>query len=159
MSDSPFKPLALICALVAALGALPSDASADCANPREAVAIEMRVLQTEMMVGALACQAKPHYNSFARRFEGTLIEQGGNLRRYFQRVHAGSAERRLNAFVTALANDVSQLHANGGTDCERFFALAEAVRDMTPAQLARFVSLRPREGIARPEACLYEAAR
>lgn len=82
--------------------------AAQCATPRDQVALDARVLQTELMVAALACQNQANYNAFVRKFRIQLVEQGRSLRKMFERQHGKAASRHLNALVTRLANEASQ---------------------------------------------------
>ena len=76
-------------------------------GPSEAAAINARLLQTEMMVAALACDLRPRYNKAVRSFEKELVAHGKVLRAMFRRNHGASAQRRLDIYITQLANDAS----------------------------------------------------
>lgn len=76
-------------------------------NPTEAAAINARLLQTEMMVAALACDLRPRYNKAMRTFEKELVGHGKVLRAIFRRSHGASAQRQLDKYITQLANDAS----------------------------------------------------
>ena len=83
-------------------------AAAACASSRDMAALNTRVLQTELMVAALTCGHRENYNSFATQFQQTLVKHGKNLRAMFRRTYGGLANKKLNSFVTRLANDASQ---------------------------------------------------
>jgi hypothetical protein len=76
-------------------------------SPKERASLEMRLLQTELMVSALACQARDSYNTFVTRFQSQLVDSGRTIRALFDRVHGKNGTTRLNAFVTEVANDAS----------------------------------------------------
>jgi len=76
-------------------------------NATESAAVNARLLQTEMMVAALACDMRPQYNKVVRAFEKDLVRHGKALRQMFQRNHGASAQRRLDQYITQLANDAS----------------------------------------------------
>ncbi len=89
----------------------PSMASAKaafCAKSQELAALEARVLQTELMVGALTCGQSQRYNAFVNTYKGDLVRYGETICSLFKRAYGGGGKRKLNKFVTKLANDSSQ---------------------------------------------------
>lgn len=90
------------------IGSLSAQAHAYCSSEGELQALNTRVLQSELMVAALACGQQQEYNAFVTRFEPLLVERGRKMRNYFTRNYGGSAERALNRFVTRIANDAAQ---------------------------------------------------
>ena len=78
-----------------------------CVSARDEIALNARVLQTELMVAALACGEQRRYNAFVTTFRREIAAQGSSLRRFFSRAYGYAGTRRLNAFVTRLANDAS----------------------------------------------------
>lgn len=76
-------------------------------NAKESAAINARLLQTEMMVAALACDMRPQYNKVIRTFQKDLVRHGKALRAMFKRNHGTSAQRYLDRYITQLANDAS----------------------------------------------------
>lgn len=108
-----FGVLALICAAVTAaapVGAAPVKAAKPkvCVSNTEKLALDTRVLQTELLIGALSCGQGEQYNKFVTSFQPQLQEQGGNLIGLFQRIHGARGTDKLNEFVTNLANDASK---------------------------------------------------
>lgn len=79
-----------------------------CAQSQELAALEARVLQTELMVGALTCGQNERYNAFVSSYKGDLVNYGKTIRALFQRAYGGGGKHKLNKFVTKLANDSSQ---------------------------------------------------
>ena len=71
------------------------------------VSIEVRRLQTTLMVAALTCSARSDYNSFVINHRGSLQKYGKEIRKEFRRRHGKGGARRLNRFVTRLANEAS----------------------------------------------------
>ncbi len=123
-----------------------------CATPKDLAALNARVLQTELMVAALTCGEKARYNAFVMGFKGVLGDHGRSLRTLFTRVHGAGGKRRLNGFVTKLANDASQgsLAARGGY-CTNASALFEEVLNTPPSDfdaLAAKPWVRLRHGFA-----------
>ena len=99
--------LALAAGLVLAAGGAAARAAA-CPSPMERAALEMRVMQSELMVAALTCGARESYNAFVIKFEPDLVRHGVALRTFFKRAHGSRASAELNRFVTRLANQASQ---------------------------------------------------
>jgi len=101
-----------------AAAALPAaGAVAACYTPPEVTAVHIRMLQSELMVAALACRdSNPElgmitqYNSFVKRHNPGLVGQNRVLERHFDRHYGGGnpAKRRMDALLTAIANDASK---------------------------------------------------
>lgn len=72
----------------------------------------MRVMQTELMVAALTCGYQQSYNKFVRKYEGELVSHGKKLRRFFDVAYGRQGQRKLDGFVTRLANETSQRSLN-----------------------------------------------
>src|SRR3546814_1871604 len=98
---------AALALLVGGAGAAPALA-AKCASVADRSALETRMLQTELVVAALSCNERTRYNAFVNKFKGELGDRGKALKAFFNRAHGKDATRRLNAFVTELANEASQ---------------------------------------------------
>ena len=95
---------------VAGLVSVAGTGAASAIEPKgagETAAINARLLQTEMMVAALACDLRPRYNEAIRTFEKELIGHGKLLRAMFRRNHGASAQKKLDVYITQLANDAS----------------------------------------------------
>jgi len=76
-------------------------------NARETAAVNARLLQTEMMVAALACDLRSQYNQAIRTYQKELVQHGKVLRAMFRHAHGASAQRRLDRYITQLANAAS----------------------------------------------------
>jgi len=80
-----------------------------CANRDARRALEVRVLQSELMVAALTCGQRQSYNAFVTSFKPFLKKQGANMRTFFVEQYGPSAgPGLLNRMVTRLANAASQ---------------------------------------------------
>ncbi len=113
--------------------------AANCARPAEEAAVYVRVLQSDLMVAALTCNSRHHYNAFAKQFQPELIRHGQALKSFFNRLHGARADEKLNAFVTYLANDASVRSINGaGNYCQRANAVFKSVLALDPAELGAF---------------------
>jgi len=103
--------LLAVLAVAAAVAAVTPAAAAGygaCARQSDEKALNARLLQTELMVGALACGNQSQYNAFVQRFRGRLVDEGKSLQQMFSREYKGAANRELNALITRLANQSSQ---------------------------------------------------
>jgi len=99
-SPAPHPPAAANI-LVATIGTLTA---------KEKEAIAFRHLQTELMVAALSCGSQEYrskYNTFILRYRPALRRNGRTLRVIFKRNYGASAMRRLDDYVTRLANEAS----------------------------------------------------
>lgn len=135
-AGAPIAMLTLVCGV--SLGAATGWAS-DPAGESDRAAVRVRVLQSDMMVAALSCDLRNHYNEAIRRFQSELVLHGRNLRAYFDRVHGRSAQRELDRFVTAMANEASSRSAAQGNQyCVAAEHMLTTVRALPPNSLAEF---------------------
>ncbi len=104
-------------AAIAAVVLPAAGAVAACYTPAEATAVHVRMLQSELMVAALACRdSNPElgmidkYNGFVRRNSTGLVNQNRVLERHFDKHYGGGtpAKRRMDTLFTAIANDASK---------------------------------------------------
>ncbi len=110
MKPVDFMKKLSVCVAPVLLAGLVMSAPAHAFQPRDALetdAVNVRILQSEMMVAALACDMRQNYNSMISHFKQELVEHGRVLRRMFRRDHGGSAQKALDGFITQLANDAS----------------------------------------------------
>lgn len=96
--------------------------------------MNVRVMQTELMVAALSCRAVPgrdftgQYNAFVKSHGDRLVGHGKVLTAYFKdRYGANDFRRQLDAFITALANDASRRSMNSATFCDESVQLFQEV--------------------------------
>ncbi|HSR54999.1 MAG TPA: hypothetical protein VLN73_02075 [Alphaproteobacteria bacterium] len=85
-------------------------ASAKLVSAQEKEAMDFRQLQTELMVAALSCgrpEYRNKYNTFVVRYRPALKRNARILKTIFNRNYGSSGKRRLNSYVTQIANDVS----------------------------------------------------
>jgi hypothetical protein len=124
-----------------------------CVSPRDEVTLNARVLQTELMVAALACGEQQRYNAFVTTFRGEIAAQSSSLRRLFGRAYGSAGTRELNAFVTRLANDAAgRSAAAAGRYCALTGALmaeALATRPGDFERLTRSPGISGRHGFPR----------
>ena len=95
--------------------------------PRGEQAKAVRFLQSELMVAALACNARQNYGEFVKRYKVSLVSSGHDLKNHFEKAHGqkkGFAE--LNRFVTRMANKASGRMASlGASFCADMHATYE----------------------------------
>jgi len=92
--------------LAAAAGAGP--ALAACLQPPEQRAVDLRTVQSQLMVAAITCRREDDYNRFVTRFQPELARAHNTLTGYFRRVHGAAGQRQMDSYITNLANAQSQ---------------------------------------------------
>ncbi len=133
-----------LAAAIAFMPNLADAASKRCARPAERTALELRVLQSELMVAALTCDYQVSYNAFVTKFQPTLSKQGPVLKKYFQRVK-GDSTRSLDRFITSLANGASQLsRTQGQAFCAAAHAAFTALDTLAVSGLTDYAASWPR---------------
>lgn len=80
-----------------------------CADAAEKESFGVRSLQTRLMVAALTCGARDQYNAFVTRYRPALAGHGRKMKNYFRRAYGPESGRRLDRYVTGLANRASML--------------------------------------------------
>jgi hypothetical protein len=85
------------------------------------ISIEVRRLQTNLMVAALSCHARSDYNEFITMHRPGLQSYGKSIRAEFRRRYGHEGSKQLNRFVTRLANEAS---ARSNADRDGFCAEA-----------------------------------
>lgn len=123
---------ALAAAAVVALASSPSTAEV-AINGKERASLELRLLQTELMVAALGCSSADRYNAFVTRYQPQLVDGGKTMQNLFKRVHGGQAFNRINSFVTQVANEVSlRMVQNTNQFCDHTDAMFQALLNGAP---------------------------
>jgi hypothetical protein len=137
--------------------------AADCYTPAETAAVHVRMLQSELMVAALACRdSNPElgmvagYNDFVRRLNAPLVRDSKLLQSHFKKAYGASGERRFAALETALANAASQQSMASSTYCENAVTLFQQVAVLQAGDLEEFSAARA-AGLGVPvESCTAE---
>jgi hypothetical protein len=134
--------------IFAGLGALAIASSpalaapaAQCLQPAEKAALDIRALQSRLMVAAISCRQEDAYNAFVRRHQRDLGGAYHQAEGHFRRLHGGQGRTRFNQYDTVLANSQSEEGIRaGGTlfcrDTQIFFREAMALEGRD--QLARY---------------------
>ncbi|MBF0391853.1 MAG: heme utilization protein [Alphaproteobacteria bacterium] len=124
------------------VGAAGAANAAACYTPTEARAAQLRQLQTELMVAALQCSSRSdldlaaHYNTFVRRFGGSLTENAKTLRGHF--VRQGGGQGRFDSFITSLANQASMKALNTPEFCDAVKPLFDKTLAQSPSGIEAF---------------------
>lgn len=145
---------AAACVVAAVTAAVPAAA---CVTPTadEVRAIQVRTLQSRLMVAALSCDAQPQYDAFIGRFDALLNSSGRTMVTYFKRSHGSRSTVELNDYVTALANRASLESMQDRTAfcLDSLETLRESLA-MEAKQLGDFAQTQPRDKSKAPNVCL-----
>ncbi len=134
--------------------------AAACASPSEKAALDVRVLQSELMVAALTCGENARYNAFAQKYEPQLVALGESLRGYFARAYGKSGEYHMDQFVTRLANDatVRRTQFSMPQYCSNAVNLFNSVL-AAQTELSEYINQTPFVGGSGIESCPVQASR
>ncbi len=131
-----------------------AEAATICAPPAAQTALQSRVLQTRLMVAALSCGQRGDYNDFVNRYQNELIIHGKALREFFRHSYGSRAKKRLNRFVTSLANEASAVSLEMGTDyCAQSGKLFAELSGRDTRTFAQFAANQPFADDHGVEAC------
>jgi hypothetical protein len=109
-----------------------------CVKDKVLVALETRMLQTELVVGALSCQMTPRYNDFVKAYQPDLMAAHKTLLRFFGR------ESKMEDYKSKTANEVSQRSlANINEFCAYSTSLYDKLLGSEKVQLTSFVQSEP----------------
>jgi hypothetical protein len=131
--------------LLAGLGAVAIVAPAlaeGCVQPAEQSAFQVRALQSQLMVAAIACKQEDDYNAFVRRFQPELGGAWNSLVKHYRRTGGRQHQRALDSYITQLANEQSQDGIRQGSRfCQNLKPLFQVAMSQQPnsgglAQLA-----------------------
>lgn len=114
----------------------------ECRPSAEEVALHVRALKEEMMVGALSCDSRIGYGEFVRKFERQLKTSADRMRSAF-RSHGGTTA--MDQFNTKLANEAMRQHMEKGTPvfCADSKKLYDEVLALNGDALVEYAQKRP----------------
>lgn len=119
-----------------------------CVKGKVLTAFQMRMLQTELVVGALSCKMTPRYNEFVIAYRPELMTAHRSLMAYFAR------ESKLEDYKSRTANEVSQRSiANISEFCTYSTALYDKLLGPEKVKLAEFVMDEPSANRHDQNAC------
>ena len=109
-----------------------------CIKGKVLTAFQMRMLQTELVVGALSCKMTPRYNDFVGAYRPDLMSAHRTLMAYFAR------ESKLEDYKSKTANESSQRSLANITEfCNYTNALYDKLLGPERVQLTAFVADEP----------------
>ncbi len=120
-----------------------------CMTASERTAWQMRVLQTQMMIGALQCRGRhaagqrEGYNRFVRRYRPVLKTQAAIFVVFVRHWAEGPRSRRVDREVTRIANQLSLAAGKDPDFCERIAAFGAALNADEPPALGALFTLMP----------------
>ncbi len=141
-----------------------AEAVASCLSKNERTALQLRALQTELMVAALSCRSVVQqdiigdYNTFARRYEHRLAASGKSIVGYFDRLYGNQSRKRHDAYFTALANDYSRVSMTSPAFCDQSVRLMRDVLRLDQREIDGFSAARQVATWPEPATCAVAAA-
>lgn len=130
---------AVLCCAAVAAKAEP------CWPPATADAVAVRVLQSELTVGALACGAPEPYAAFVRNQSAALKRHGTELTEHYAALYGEQkGARARDALVTRLANEASTRKVAWTADyCAFVRALTLRAAEAPAGRLGAFARTQP----------------
>jgi hypothetical protein len=92
---------------LAAIVAAPAIAET-CIRPQDRAAFNIRALQSQLMVAALACGKDNEYNAFVRKYQRDLHASYKGIEGHYRRAGGRAGQTQLDSYITQLANAQSQ---------------------------------------------------
>lgn len=133
---------------VPAVAAKKKPVAPPCVKGKLLTAFQMRMMQTELVVGALSCKLTPRYNDFVRAYQSDLMAAHRSLKAHFGR------EAKLEDYKSKTANESSQRSLANITEfCLYTSALYDKLLGPERVQLASFVSTEPAASRHDQNAC------
>ena len=119
-----------------------------CVKGKVLTAFQMRMLQTELVVGALSCKLTPRYNDFVTSYRPDLMTAHKTLMAYFAR------ESKLEDYQSRTATEVSQRSLANITEfCLHSANLYDTLLGPEKIKLAQFVMDEPSANRHDQNAC------
>jgi hypothetical protein len=109
------KPFRSLVAGVTALAVATPALAQSCIPPTERTALDLRAVQSQVMVVALTCGRDADYNAFVTKYQRDLAAAYRTVGTYFRRVHGSAAQREHDVYITNLANAQSQVGISRGS--------------------------------------------
>lgn len=143
------------------LGQAALAATSSCVRPAERAAIDVQGLKSQLMVVALACDARDRYNAFVGRYKSELNSDEKELGGYFNRSYGRTSRRQQDDYVTQLANSQSQAGTKRGTlFCQEHLPMFDEVMALrNNAELPEYAAGKELTQPISTEACATTAER
>ncbi|MFM2130154.1 MAG: hypothetical protein RL477_1700 [Pseudomonadota bacterium] len=142
LGRTPLRGAIAALALAACLAAPAGAQQVASLSLPEQEAFAFRRLQSELMVAALSCNDPRHreaYNIFIYRFRAALGDNARVLKAYFKRAYGAGGPRKLDDFMTSLANDASLASMGDPRFCRNSLTRFEAVNRSDRNQTAGMI--------------------
>lgn len=134
--------------IVAPAVAAKKKAAPPCIKGKVLTSFQMRMIQTELVVGALSCKLTPRYNEFVTAYRTDLMGAHKVLMKHFGR------ESRLEDYKSKTANEASQRSLSNITEfCLYTSTLYDKLLGPEKVQLASFVGTEPVASRHGQDAC------
>lgn len=128
--------------------AAPKKKADPCIKDKVLASFQMRMMQTELVVGALSCKLTPRYNEFVTAYRPELMGAHKILMKHFGR------ESRLEDYKSKTANEASQRSLANITEfCLYTAALYDKLLGPEHVKLADFVGTEPVASRHGQDAC------
>jgi hypothetical protein len=124
-------------------GVVQVAAGPTCPSDQVIQAMQVRLLQTELMVAALQCRAVPNldftgkYNAFVTQFGGPLTQNANVLKEHFRKTFGNGSMTQLDRYMTRIANDAGQRGMTPGF-CQNMQPLFDKVLNIKSTELTTF---------------------
>lgn len=127
------------------LGTAAASAASSCVAGKDEMALQTRLLQTELMVSALTCKQTTKYNDFVKMHQKELMKAHTQLRSFFNKKYGAKVGGdELNSFITRLANDSSKRSIkNVKLFCETTTVVYDGALASPSAHFGEFAALQP----------------
>jgi hypothetical protein len=126
-----------------------------CATPQQLAMFDVAGLKSELMVTTLSCNADSQYNAFITRYRAILQADDSALQSYFVRAYGRAGQAQHDAYITNIANKMSEIAVAEGTNfCRHHLAVfAEALALDHTDNLALLAASRGYVEPIAPESC------
>jgi len=143
------------------LGQAALAAPSSCVRPSERAAIDVEGLKSQLMVIALACDARDRYNAFVNRYKSELNSDEKQIGGYFTRAYGRTSRKQQDDYVTSLANGQSESGTKRGTlFCQEHLPMFDQVMALRgDAELAEYAAGQELSQPISAEACAGETER
>lgn len=126
------------------VGTAAASAASSCVTGKDEMALQTRLLQTELMVSALTCKQTTKYNDFVKLHQKELMKAHTQLRTFFNKKYGKAGGDELNSFITRLANDSSKRSIkNVKLFCETTTVVYDGALAAPSAHFGEFAALQP----------------
>lgn len=133
--------------------------AAPCASTVDQTSLQVRMLQTELMVAALTCNQRLDYNAFITRFQPELTLHGKHLVSFFKQKHGAGSAKALNGFITRIANESSRRGMQKrGEFCRNAASIHASSKNIQSTGLAHYAKAQPFANLHGVKACPTKVA-